>query len=481
MRIFVLVAGLCLTAAACGDGPSGGGPPPPTAAVIPSDDPLKPTVRVVAEVSVETRRIVTRLPTGPCIFVTATPIIIGHYAVFASHRTTLKPGVPPPLTAAGCEADDSRPALYAVSLVDGEAYKLADVDAQATATYADGAIILPTLEPGAVLWWQDGEARFLDIGSAGMDAAALWDRGESLLVAGTANPPGDTCQAPPNDDCGALFAVSRDGEIARRLDPGGGFQAWVTAGPTTDGENYFVGTGAGTEGEEAHPGAPACQVLMIRKELGIAASYADHWGGCNDIRGVESAVAGELPIAGGQLWAQYTGSTSGQPIVPVVSFNRHNLHVICRTEIPVVPWQVSASYHQAPVIDSAGRAYLVVANAHNGMNASLYVVREDCSWERLVNARSPRAGSPALADDRYVLFAADGELIVLDRETRDVRRYELGSRAPVTGSPAISEYGVTVVAGDGTVTTLRETGLRGYGSDPWPRFRRDNHGTAGAD
>jgi hypothetical protein len=71
-------------------------------------------------------------------------------------------------------------------------------------------------------------------------------------------------------------------------------------------------------------------------------------------------------------------------------------------------------------------------------------------------------------------------LHVIDRVAGETTDYELGKREPVIGGAVVSDYGVTVVGESGTVTTFTDTGITGYGSDPWPRFRRDNYGSATA-
>ena len=164
----------------------------------------------------------------------------------------------------------------------------------------------------------------------------------------------------------------------------------------------------------------------------------------------------------------------------MVRLSVRDLHVICRAEIPAVPWQATALYYQAPVIDAEGNAWVVTATSDNGMNASIIRISPECARQILVSTTATRASTPTLADDRYILVAWDGKLHVIDRQTAEMTDYELGEREQVIGGAVVSEYGVTVVGESGTVTTFTDTGIKGYGSDPWPRFRKDNYGSATA-
>jgi len=433
-----------------------------------------------AAVEVSEGRIVTRLPTSSCIETTATPLVIGEYAVFATHRKTPKPD-DPNSDASECDRDDTKPGLYAVSLASGRAYTLMEANAEATAAYVKGTVIQPLLGDGNIAFWRGGKARTADVISAGIDSAGVWDEEESVFVVGSVNSPFAQCQAPVNDDCGAVIAVSLDGKVVRRLDRAGGFRAWVTGGVTTDGQRYYIGTGTGLEGDSVPGPAPACQVLALSKDLQVEKGYDDGKYQCTSIGRLESAVVGEVPIAGDALWVQYAGSTNEGPWTPVVRLSRADLHVTCRAEMPAVPWRPTALYYQAPVVDAEGNAWVVVATSDNGGNASVIRISPECDRRVLVNTTASRASTPTLADDRYILVAWDGKLHVIDRATGESKAYELGEREPVIGGAVVSEYGVTVVGESGTVTTFTETGIMGYGKDPWPRFRKDNYGSARAD
>ena len=432
-----------------------------------------------AAVEMSDGRIVTRLPASGCIETTATPLVIGEYAVFATHKKTAERD-DPYSDANGCRDDTTKPGLYAVSLVSGEAYTLMEANAEATATYVDGTIILPMLGNGNVAFWKDGEVEIVDVLSAGIDSAGVWDQRESVFVVGSVNSPSRQCQAPVNDDCGAVIAVTEGGALRRRLDRADGFRAWVTAGVTTNGRRYFIGTGAGIEGDAVPVTTPECQVLALSRQLEVEAAYDDGIYQCTSIGGLESAVVGEMPIAGDGMWVQYVGSTNEGPFTPVVQLTVRDLHVTCRAEIPAVPWQATALYYQAPVIDAEGNAWVVTATSENGMNASIIRVGADCGRRILVNTTEARASTPTLADDKYILASWDGKLHVIDRVTGEMTDYQLGEWEPVIGGAVISDYGVTVVGESGTVTTFTDTGIKGYGSDPWPRFRKDNYGRATA-
>ena len=488
LQLIVPVLALLLGVTACGgdDGatPSAtGASPAATASRTPgrgSGLNLSGTPRTEgAAVETSEGRIVTRLPASACVETTTTPLVVGEYAVFATHKKTPKPDDPNG-DDGECRNDPVKPGLYAVSLVTGEAYTLSEVSAEGTATYVDGTIIQPLLGDANVMFWRDGKAETVDLLSAGIDSAGLWDSRESVFVAGTLNSPFEQCQAPVNADCGAMIAVTGDGDLVHRLDRNNGFRAWVTGGVTTDGERYYVGTGMGLDGDSVPGWAPECQVLALSKTLEVEAGYDDGTYQCTSIGRLESAVVGELPIAGDDMWVQYVGSTNGGPFTPVVRLSVRDLHVICRAEIPAVPWQATALYYQAPVIDAEGNAWVVTATSDNGMNATIIRISPECGRQIFVSTTATRASTPTLADDRYILVAWDGKLHVIDRQTAEMTDYELGEREQVIGGAVVSEYGVTVVGESGTVTTFTDTGIKGYGSDPWPRFRKDNYGSATA-
>ena len=283
-----------------------------------------------------------------------------------------------------------------------------------------------------------------------------------------------------NDDCGALVAFDGSGRLVARADRNVGLRGWVSAGVTASEDYYYLGTGSGQDSGRSLEGNPrrACSVVRLDRNLRVVAGYDDGLPGCQDIGRVKSAVVGEVPIADGVMVAQYLGSTDGTQSSPVVRLREHDLSVICRAALPNTARGGVAGFYQAPVIDEHGNAYVQSRNPQNGGFSSLFRISPTCRVTRLHDGSAGHVGTPTLADDQYVVYGDTGRLHVVDRTTGRATDYPLGSSAEVIAGAVISEWGVTVVSKDNTVTTVRNTGLDGYGTAPWPRFRRTDLGEA---
>jgi hypothetical protein len=85
--------------------------------------------------------------------------------------------------------------------------------------------------------------------------------------------------------------------------------------------------------------------------------------------------------------------------------------------------------------------------------------------------------TPVLADDRYILTIAAGELQIRDLSGNVVKTYPLASQATVVASPMIADGVIYVVDTTGSLTVIRNSGLQGYGTAAWPRYRHDNYGS----
>ncbi|MFQ5407759.1 MAG: hypothetical protein ACE5FI_04965, partial [Anaerolineales bacterium] len=434
-----------------------------------------------ASISTTDAQIVTRLFDTDCLAVVTTPLVIEEFVVFGTHK--LQPKLDETDSpVAHCADDPVQPGLYAVSARTGEAFVLVEgVGLEGTPTYAGGWLIAPLVgsAQGSVLWLRGEQVAFDRPLKVGIDSAGLWDAQLGAYIVGSVNSPFPLCQNGPNPDCGALVAVTSQGDVLQRLDRTNGLRGWTTGGPTTDGAVYFMGNGSGLDGSAAPPenALHACSVLRIDRDFNILAAYDDGDMGCRTIGHLESAVVGEVAVAGDAIWAQYLGSTDGQPFAPVARLRAADLTLLCRALIPSIPTRGAAGYYQAPVVDAEGNAYVTARAAENDMQASLFRIGPDCSLTRLFDVQRTQASTPTLADDQYVLLAAGGQLHVIDRQSGAASAFPLGSTADVTGGAVISAYGVSVVSADGVVTTLTKTGLQGYGNAPWPRFRRDNFGS----
>ncbi|MDQ7028424.1 MAG: hypothetical protein Q9O62_00925 [Ardenticatenia bacterium] len=59
-----------------------------------------------------------------------------------------------------------------------------------------------------------------------------------------------------------------------------------------------------------------------------------------------------------------------------------------------------------------------------------------------------------------------------------MREHTLASGAHVLTSPVIHGGAVYVVQEDGTLNIIESAGVSGYGNAIWPRYRKDNRGSA---
>ncbi len=429
-----------------------------------------------ATAEVSDTRIVVKLPTSECIHTTISPLVIGDQIIFGTHKRT---GRGPYVR---CKEDPTEAAMYAVSAVDGSARLLVPgADAEATPVFAEGGILMPLVGGGGgIASWHSGTGTILKPLRAGMDSAPLWDPIAEQLVVGTINAPSPMCNSErrTNPNCGILMALSRDGTITKKADLSSGFRAWVVAGPTTDGERYYVGGGSGKSGRSEAPGTGSCEVLKLDRDLNVVQRYDDGLPGCRDVGMLKSAPIGEIPVVGGRAYAQYLGATQdGVSHVPFVILDTATMQPVCRATISAPGQRSLTGFYIGPVVDERGSAYIVT---HTSRGRALVRIDADCKDEILATSKTDTFSSPTLADDRYVLVADAGTLHVLDRDTGRGERFSLGSAAEVVGGVAVSEYGVIAVSADGTVTILKDTGVGSYGAAPWPRFRKDNLGGGGA-
>lgn len=248
---------------------------------------FRPTAPVTGtSVEVGAGRIVTTLPTSSCIETTATPLVIGEFVVFATHKKSPKPN-DTDSASASCVSDPVKAGVYAVSQRTGEAFLLIQGDGEATAAYVDGTLIVPMLagsgSSGGIGRWSGGASSVNRPVSPGIDSAGLWDATASRFIVGTVNQPFAQCQTPVNNECGALFAIDSGDKVTARLDATSGFRGWLTGAPVWDGGAYVLGTGAGTEGADAVPGKHECSVVRVSREFKVLASYDDGAAGCTKI------------------------------------------------------------------------------------------------------------------------------------------------------------------------------------------------------
>lgn len=437
----------------------------------------------VATVEKSSGRMVSKLPTSKCFHTTATPIVVGEWLLFGTHKKKSQ-GDGGNRKYEGCNDDTVESALYAVSAKTGEAHVIGGgLDAEAAASWGDDKLWVPLVGGGGLAIWDGGDTRVKRPINAATDSAGLWDDARDRYIFGSVNVPQPVCQGTngdPRPDCGCVVAVDADGTVHASADRRNGLRGWIAAGPTGTSDAYYVGLGNGEDGENSLKGNPmrACDLVKLRPDLTVEASYDDGIEGCSPLGRVKSAVVGEVPIVDGKLWVQYLGSTDGQGVTPIVQLNADDLSVVCRAEIPARSNASVASFYQAPVVDERGNAYVASERLESQRTSSLYRITPDCSVTRLVDGSDHRVGTPTLADDKWVLFGDAGKLHVVDRDSGKTTSHALGSDAGVIGGAVITRYGVSVVSVDNTVTTFTDLGISGYGKAPWPRFRKTNTGDA---
>ncbi len=422
---------------------------------------------------------VVKPPAGACTDVTATPVVVGATVVFGMHEK-----------GRGCA--DTGP--YGHSLLgyhtgDGLLHELASgAGTEGTPTYdtAGGVLFWPVLTGGAVqVLSADTFANAGgDTGIAAVNDAAGTVLG-GLYYFGTVNTPFPPCQGEaggePEDDCGALYAVDATGTVRHRLDVHDGVRLWMTAGPTTDGTSLFAGGGTQQYGADDSEYRYGCSALRLGPGLALERSADPGDPGCREVGPLESAVVGEMPIGpDGSVWAQFLGPNDSAGNVDVVHYSR-DLDEICRARFPTLDAVASASFYQAPTVDRDGNAYVTFTLPLDGgeRRGVLYRVSPSCAATELARVDGGAKASPTLVDDRAVLLATDGKLLVVSAADGHVEReIALGSEAPVTAAPVVADGTVYVVATDATLSIVRNTGLDGYGTAAWPRFRHDNNASA---
>jgi len=453
------------------------GTPPSTATGGSTPDPSFPLV-AGADVSTTGDVTVVGIPAGSCINITAAPIVVGDYVVIANHEGTR-----------GCnERGAYGTSLLGYSISDGTLHELArGQSAEATPVY--------DAESGRLYWNGvfGGTVRVLDGASFGTIASApatLKTTSDSAGVVidgvyyfGTINSPEGACQTPVNPNCGAIFAFDgTTGTVLDSLNTDEGFRSWIGASLTTDGERLFVGGAEQFLGGSDSAFLYGCSAVVLSVELdvlgfadpGVPGCHRTGQGG-ND----EDAVAGEVVLDDDSAWVQWTHASDTSNETIIARFD-HDMNEVCRFTVPAGPGMV-VGYYSGMALDRDGNLYATLRLAPSGKASEqevLYRIDKDCQATEIARIAGRHSTSgPTLADDRYVLWAVDGDLHVYGLDGTLAATYALGSDAGVAGSPMIHEGVIYAVSHDGTLTIIRNSGLEGYGTATWPRYRHDNAGT----
>lgn len=313
------------------------------------------------------------------------------------------------------------------------------------------------------------------------DASGVYLNG--LYYFGTINPPGGMCQNPINPNCGGIFALDANGNLVHSLNLEDGFRSWIGAGLTTDGQFIYAGGAEQFLGDSDDQFLYGCSVVKLDLQLNILAYFDPGDEGCHS-SGVgqndEDAVAGEVVIAGdGSLWAVFTHSVDSRNMFAMYHLDA-NLQPMCVFELQGGPLPM-AGYYQAPTIDANGNVYVNISPEGVGQNSTgeLWKVTPACQGAKLADLPQGGASTPVLADDQYILTITAGELQIRDLNGAIVQTYTLATQATVISSPMIVNGVIYVVDTTGALTMIHNSGLQGYGTAAWPRYRHDNFGTGG--
>ena len=444
-----------------------------------------------ATYSVEGAVRAVQIPATDCANLTATPIIAGNWLVYPMHEYSRNCSGPGPY----------RRTLFGYNLQDGKLYLLRDDGAgEAPLLYQpDQDALYWTTTFGGTVFILDPQTFEL---SKKVSLGATSDSGgvylDGIYYFGTVNTPEDNCQNPVNENCGAVFGLDAEGNVVYTLNLNDGFRAWIGTGLTTDGEYLYIGSAKQTRGQEGVEDEYlyGCSVIKTDKQLNVLASFDPGDFGCYYLPYVGAnadSVSGEVVPDGSGLWVQYVRpneapDAAGQFKVALYRLDT-NLQEQCRVEFDFEPQTQAVGFYTGPTVDQDGNAYVAVTvpDATDTRRGQLLRVTPACQTTTLAEVPGSWAhASPTLADvppaggttGGYVLFATDGRLQILTLDGTPLQDYTLASDARVLTSPVIHNGVIYVVQEDGTLNIIEDAGVAGYGSAIWPRYRRDNTGSA---
>lgn len=419
--------------------------------------------------------LVVSVPSTECSDATSTPIVVGDYLILPMHdkgRNCTSPG-------------KYGRSILAFRFSDRKLYEIAQGSGtEGTLLYqpAQASIFWPVLTRGAFVLL-DSLAFSVQVDGSPIestcDSSATWLDG--LYYFGTINSP-DVCQQPVRKDCGAIFGIDAGGQVVHRIDVDRGLRMWVTGSPVTDGVSLYAGGGSQRHGSSDDDYLYGCSVVKLTPALEVLASADPDDPGCEYAGRLESAVAGEPVLGPDSIWAQFIAPGDDREKVAVIRYDR-GLNEICRVELDGSNQFTSASYYQAPTVDRDGNAYFTYTLPDPQTRqkyGALFRATPDCEVVELDRVSTSALASPTLADDRYVLFATEGRLLIRGTDGSLFRDIPLGSNAQVVAAPVLHDGTLYVFATDGTLTIVPNSGLSGYGSAYWPRFRHDNAGSGRA-
>lgn len=418
------------------------------------------------------------IPYGGCARVSSSPILVGDFVVWGMYDQL-----------SDCSgASPYRDALLGYHVRAGKLYLLGRYgSAEATPLFEPDAgrvfenIVFggSTVTPLDAVTFQ--KVYTLTSGfRATSDASGVYLNG--LFYFGTINTPQNFCQNPINPNCGGVFALDAGGNLSYTLNISDGFRSWIGAGLTSDGQHIYAGGAEQFYGASSSAYLYGCSVVKLDPQLNIVASFDPGDTGCHRTgvgQNDEDAVAGEVVIAGdGSLWVAFTHGVDSRNMFALYHLDS-NLNTLCVFERPGGPLPMTG-YYQSHTVDKDGNAYVnfIPGGVAQTGPGELWKVTPACAGTKLADL--PQQGgrsTPVLADDQYVLSTLSGQLQIRTLTGTLVAMYTLATSAQVIASPMIANGVIYVVDSTGALTVIRNSGLLGYGTAAWPRYRRDNFGS----
>ncbi len=447
---------------------------PPAAESVPVSVPFQPVPDAVYQTNGDVTTVA--IPSGSCAAVYSSPIKVGDFIVWANHDGK----------ATGCTASPYKDAVLGYNVTDGKLYLLArSGSSEATLLYQpDVGRVFQNIVFGGTVSALDATT-FQRVASLPADFRVTSDASgvylNGLYYFGTINTPENFCQNPVNANCGGVFAMDANGNIVDRLDKDNGhFRSWIGAGLTSDGQFIYAGGAEHFLGSTEPPGYYGCSVVKLDPQLNILASFDPGDAGCHSTgvgQNDEDAVAGEVVIAGdGSLWVVFTHGVDSRNMFAMYHLDA-NLQPMCAFEVAGGPLPMTG-YYQSPTIDKDGNVYVnIMPSGISSGAGQLWKVTPTCQGTQLASLSQGGASTPVLADDQYILTIAGGQLHIRNLSGNVVKTCSLASQATVAASPMIADGVIYVVDTTGSLTVIRNSGLQGYGTAAWPRYRHDNYGS----
>ncbi|CAG0983519.1 hypothetical protein BURK2_01980 [Burkholderiales bacterium] len=417
------------------------------------------------------------LPSSTCTSFTATPTVVGDWLLIPGHDR-----------GHGCTPTSKYGhSLLGYKISENRMYEIhSNVASETTPQYRpENNRIYWNTTWGSTARILDGSSLDLlvsiDAGASSDAAGVYW---KNAFYFGTINTPEASCQDPVKKACGMVAAADDNGNVVKRIDIDQGFRSWIAAGLTTDGNALYVGGSPSHYGSLEPDNLYGCAVLKFDENLNILKSYdlgtkgCQHSGAGGDD---EDAVAGETVLGPGSVWVQYHSANDAELNTHLVRLSR-DLEELCK-----VPFSTNrtkpGAFYGAATVDKEGNAYfpitLPLREVNPGQAATLVKVTPQCQATTLASVANARANaSPTLVDDQWVLFAYNGKLRQLSLTGETVREWTLGSTEEVNAAPFLHQGKLYVLQADGTLNIISDTGFSGYGNAHWPRYRKDNHGSA---